>query len=255
MLTSDRRLCQNSFSTIQAPRRLPGNNAKKAVPHNTELTADGGCSHSHEQPIPSNCTAENNTMIQRRKRILVLRLRLSADDNLVATRVRHYLVKLDVVRIAHSYAAMRGRTEKNTIPPSCWAPTRPHRSVNKYPQAVEFLHVQLVRAEGITTQYGLTVRSTSSRTVFRRDMIFFPDSRSESSRRSHLPTTSHNYAACEQDSWILITLVLTSYCERTLRGLAVIDDSNRGWPTFAGLAKLGTYAVCVEAFIWPRPSD
>jgi len=91
--------------------------------------------------------------------------------------------------------------------------------------------------------------------VFRRDMIFFPDSRSESSRRSHLPTTSHNYAACEQDSWILITLVLTSYCERTLRGLAVIDDSNRGWPTFAGLAKLGTYAVCVEAFIWPRPSD
>src|ERR1700730_10759493 len=122
---------------------------------------------------------------------------------------------------------MRGRTEENAIPPSCGTPPRSHCSVDIDSLAVQFFHVQLVRAEGIATQYGLAVRRVSSRTVLRRDVIFLPDSRSESSRRSHVPITSHNDAAREQNSWIRIALVLTRYRQRTLGRLGVVNDFDR----------------------------
>src|ERR1700686_61567 len=159
MLASERRLCQNSFSTINALRRSPGSSITNPVPHKKELAADGGCC-SQEQSSPTNCTAEKDTMIQRRRGICLV-LRQSANDNFVASRVRHYVVEPVVVRIAHSDATVRGRAEEDAIPPGYGAPVWSHRSVNVNPSTIEFFYVQLVWAERIPSELRLAVRSVS----------------------------------------------------------------------------------------------
>lgn len=66
ILADERRLCQNSFSTINALRRSPGNSIINPVPHKKALAADGECC-SQEQSIPTNCTTKKNTIIHRRR--------------------------------------------------------------------------------------------------------------------------------------------------------------------------------------------
>jgi len=65
VLASDRRLCQNSFSMIQALRRSPGNSITNPVPHSKGPAADGECCNQ-EQTIPTTCTAAKNTISRRR---------------------------------------------------------------------------------------------------------------------------------------------------------------------------------------------
>src|SRR5690349_14165690 len=130
----------------------------------------------------------------------------------------------DVVSVAHSHAAVRGRTEEDAVPPCCRTPTRPHRSMDVDSTAVEFFHVQLIRAEGIPTECCLAPWSIRSIAVFGRNVVFLPNRRCERSGRSHMPVTADYHATGEQNGWILITLVLAENGQRPLRVLGVVND-------------------------------